>query len=536
VSYDPASDDIVDFAEDLREPIRERIKLGFEKMFVAPRWKFDSLCAFNMKAENIMSVDALVNEVGLVIVADELPGMLKEYKNRPDMAYQYVAALLVQSYKYLYTKAPLLNHVVFLLPQNSCGRALAPIVTFLRILFQYILTAIALVLFAAADKKRHYSQADIIVSYILLVGAIVLDLLPVFTSIVSYARKPFRPGTAAEWADLCLANCITPQGWQTTKQWSEELTQYSMIRRYCTSSNAWIPSLLKWIIAKYFGAWCVEFFDTTRTPVTNDLKLLIFNKLMEQTSREDWDIASSRGERALKEWMGRPQAPESRRSGYAALHMSVSSSIVDFSRSVLIWHMATDICYFSEDIGPVAETNELKKKKMMMSRELSLYIMYLVFKCDVMLTSTSRLAHKKAHEDLKKFISGRQSPQGNLGEKEAIMAMKKKEQQRLSKPPVAHHHGNNSEEPAANGELLRSTVEALFSPVSYRSWAVAEELLAIEDEVARWDLISEVWLEMLFYTAPRCGAAFHYEHLSTGGEFISHVLLLMHHLGLFSQS
>jgi hypothetical protein len=57
--------------------------------------------------------------------------------------------------------------------------------------------------------------------------------------------------------------------------------------------------------------------------------------------------------------------------------------------------------------------------------------------------------------------------------------------------------------------------------------------MSIDDEAARWDLISEVWLEMLFYTAPRCGAAFHYEHLSTGGEFISHVLLLMHHLGPF---
>uniref|UniRef100_K3ZLP9 DUF4220 domain-containing protein n=1 Tax=Setaria italica TaxID=4555 RepID=K3ZLP9_SETIT len=424
------------------------------------------------------------------------------------MAYQYVAAIMVGSYRALYTKTLLPFYVGFLLDRHVENRYVLELFTnlifLIPILFQYLSTTIALVLFAAAEKKRPYSQADIIVSYLLLVGAIVLDLLPVFTSIVSLARKPFRPGTAREWAIMCLGNCFVPQGWQTTKQWSEELAQYSMISRYNTS-NACMPSLRKWT-GKCFGAWCVEFFDTTRTPgpapVTDDLKLLVLDKLLLQTCRQEWDIASFRGERALEKWMGSHQVPETRRSGYAALHMSVSSR-VEFPRSVLILHIATDICYFSED----TETDEAKKKKMM-SRELSLYIMYLVFKCDVMLTSISRLAHEQAHEELKEIISGRQSPQGNLDEKEAIMevieAMKKEEQQK--------------------GSMLK---EVIYTPVLSRVYAVARELMAIDDEASRWDLISEVWLEVLFYTAPRCGAAFHYEHLSTGGEFISHVLHLM---------
>jgi hypothetical protein len=62
---------------------------------------------------------------------------------------------------------------------------------------------------------------------------------------------------------------------------------------------------------------------------------------------------------------------------------------------------------------------------------------------------------------------------------------------------------------------------------------VAKELMTMDDEASRWDLILEVWLEMLFYIAPRCGGAFRYEHLIIGGEFISHVLLLMHNLGPF---
>lgn len=79
-------------------------------------------------------------------------------------------------------------------------------------------------------------------------------------------------------------------------------------------------------------------------------------------------------------------------------------------------------------------------------------------------------------------------------------------------------------------DVQQSTEEALYTPVLLRAHAVAEELIEIHDEVDRWHLISEVWLEMLLYTAPRCRPDFHYEHLRTGGEFISHFLLLMRSL------
>jgi hypothetical protein len=142
------------------------------------------------------------------------------------------------------------------------------------------------------------------------------------------------------------------------------------------------------------------------------------------------------------------------------------------------------------------------------------------------------------------IISGRQSPKANIDDKEAIMevfeALNKEEQQQGSKPEVAHVKNNeessNKDDAATTGrmlELMQSTEEALYSPVLSRAHAVAKELMSMDDEAARWDLISEVWLEMLFYIAPRCGGAFHYEHLITGGEFISHVLLLMHNLGPF---
>jgi len=277
----------------------------------------------------------------------------------------------------------------------------------------------------------------------------------------------------------------------------------------------------KWILkCKPLGAWCVEFLDLARTPVSDDLKLFVLDKLLFLETRiQEWDFANFRGQRALGKWMDSHQVPveEPERSCYAALHKSLSSG-VEFPTSVLIWHIATEICYFSGDNGHGIENDETRTttERKKRSRELSQYIMYLVFKCDVLLTSNSRYLHYRAVERLTKILLD-QSATDNIDEKKAAIkvfdAMKEGQMQPLV--------------------LQSPEKEALYSLVLHRAHAVAQELTDIDDEADRWHLISEVWLEMLFYTAPRCGPDFHYEHLSTGGEFISHVLLLMRSLGPF---
>jgi hypothetical protein len=97
-----------------RKLAKERIKeRRFKAMFIPDKcWEFVSQSLVT-DAGDIMSVDAEVNDVEIIVVADELPDMLEEFKNSPDRgtAYKYVGALLVQTYKYLYTKAPLFYHV-----------------------------------------------------------------------------------------------------------------------------------------------------------------------------------------------------------------------------------------------------------------------------------------------------------------------------------------------------------------------------------------------------------------------------------------
>ncbi|KAJ6741490.1 hypothetical protein OIU85_015665 [Salix viminalis] len=51
----------------------------------------------------------------------------------------------------------------------------------------------------------------------------------------------------------------------------------------------------------------------------------------------------------------------------------------------------------------------------------------------------------------------------------------------------------------------------------------------------KWEMISEVWVEMLMYAATRCGWKEHADALAGGGELLTHVRLLMAHLGLSKQ-
>ncbi|OEL25199.1 hypothetical protein BAE44_0013782 [Dichanthelium oligosanthes] len=114
---------------------------------------------------------------------------------------------------------------------------------------------------------------------------------------------------------------------------------------------------------------------------------------------------------------------------------------------------------------------------------------------------------------------------------------KKEEQQdqsRLDTKKREESADNDNADDRHHLQKLSQSAQDLYSPVAPRACEVAQlELISIRDNTERWDLIASVWSEMLFYTAPRCGAAFHYEHLSTGGEFITHALLLMKFLGPF---
>lgn len=415
-------------------------------------------------------------------------------------AYEFVGACLVDCYHSLYTKKPLrkpLGHLLWLCVcgSSSCTAACLNTLLLPYTFFRWVSTPMALLLFRAAEKggQLHTSSpADVTVSYILLVGALALDVCAATISL--YGEMTHSHG------------------------WSEELAQYSMIKRHTAQDTSGMASIRQWI-GRRLGGWGVGLLELTQTPVTQDhtpIKEFILDNLLRLGARKEWNIATSRGKLALQKWMETQELGSD--SGWPGKEVLDHGLSANFPTSVLIWHIATDMCYYFGDNDDSTDSDQMKKHKQM-SRELSNYIMYLVFKCGIMLTSQSQLVHDKAHGEINGILSDQQH---RPGDKDAI---RKLFEAKNEEPSGIHTDGSQ--------QLLRSIEEALYSPVLPRAREVAQVLIGIENETERWGLIASVWSEMLYYIAPRCGGAFHYEHLSNGGQFITHVLLLMYHLGPF---
>uniref|UniRef100_A0ACD6A6E7 Uncharacterized protein n=1 Tax=Avena sativa TaxID=4498 RepID=A0ACD6A6E7_AVESA len=346
-----------------------------------------------LESSEIMSTDAPLNEIrSFLVAADFLPTRLKNFQETNTCLrgpYEYVGETLLKCYERFYTKGENLISLELVLRTISggCGPAILwfasrSIFWLILTLYQYLSTPIALVLFILAEKGHQvHNRADVIVTYILLVGAIILDACSAFMSIVSFLRIATSQGeNRLKKLIFCIANCIQ-QTW-SRKQWSEKLGQYNMVKRYTRMEDTRGMSYVWQRINRRLATWGVELLDPslTHTPVTEDLKGFVLNNLLQFGISKQYNFAKFRGQLALQKWI--PEGP-----GTKSLYYSING-VKDFPTSVLIWHIATDICYYSRNNNTNINYSSISKKTQM-SRELSNYILYLVFKCGVMLTSKS---------------------------------------------------------------------------------------------------------------------------------------------------
>ncbi|CAN6180650.1 unnamed protein product [Urochloa humidicola] len=463
------------------------------------RRSWQSVPVVRESVTSILSVDAPLNEQWTIVAKRNLPDMLNEFLYSEDhyKAYEFLVAHMAHCYQTFYTKTPIRSRFYQVFGRLVHGSIFSSdylvdlsvdILILLCTPFQYASTPIALVLFWAAEKGDHSSRADITVSYILLSGAIVLDVfsitMPILSRVVDFVIT----------RSAIVANYIQPTCYRV--QWSEQVAQYSMTRRYRVRGTTCIASILQWIGKTLSALLGVHLFDVSQVPLSKEINEFILDELVRCGIREEWNIASSRGQLALQR-LGRMIIAEADYSirPWEALQGTTSSSVA-FPTSVLIWHIATDICYY------FASSWDLEMNKM--SRVLSDYVMYLVFKCGVMLTTNAQLEHDRTRDQIEQIFGW-----DNPCVEDVVMKL---------------FH-----------QRTGGWIEG-YSPVLVRAREVARELMMIDDETERWGLIMSVWLEMLCYTAPRCVGAFHYEHLATGGEFVTHVLLLMYFLGPFMPS
>ncbi|CAN6218720.1 unnamed protein product [Urochloa humidicola] len=203
-----------------------------------------------------------------------------------------------------------------------------------------------------------------------------------------------------------------------------------------------------------------------------------------------------------------------------------------FDESVLLWHIATDFCFYSSDfpghkcdfnqtnlrerspLGLAIERRYLRRSrsqcgeltvcKAVQCRHMSNYMIYLLFvNPEMLLPGTRRNLFTTAYRELKGTLKDDDNlPMEKTGLTQRIIAK------------------------------LQSAEGSQEEGFIHDAWALAKALLDLRDEKKMWEVIEGVWVEMLCFSACRCRGYLHAKALGTGGELLTYVWLLMSHMGM----
>ncbi|CAD6221771.1 unnamed protein product [Miscanthus lutarioriparius] len=179
----------------------------------------------------------------------------------------------------------------------------------------------------------------------------------------------------------------------------------------------------------------------------------------------------------------------------------------DFDESLLLWHIATDLCGLQNKItAPTADEDRLRP----IGETLSEYMLYLLIKQPEMLAATAGiglLRYRDTCEEARRFFGSMEAWIDDHDDARKMLL-----------------NVNTSEKPSVvKGDRSKSV---LFDAV-----ILAKELRKLDDWLMR-EVVTGVWGEMLTYAAGKCRGNMHVRQLSRGGELITLVWFLMAHMGL----
>jgi hypothetical protein len=433
---------------------------------------------------------------------ESLVARMKSSENRTDLVYKLAEVHLSLIYDYLYTKF---------------GGGLLGV---LHRPATFVLTSISLSLFLlvlvhqkGAPTSTCYAT-DITTSYILLAGAVALEISSIFMWFMSsywpYMTISHLQQRGDHRAFRAMLLIIVSRLGGERVEWSRKLPQYNMISA-CNRHNQAGP------LEKLMRSIGIERDYTTYVVVSPEVRNVLLDQLLEiatstSNASEDLDFANFRGQWA-RNGIGWPcfskseadlpcssegTADQQPSSSTSAAQDALQNSAIqdfDFVSSAILWHFVTEICLLTSQAVHEATGGGISSLRRS-CEELSNYIMYLVTKCNVLLGSDGHYVVKVARRDVMLFLD---------------MVV----------------DGTEFVQKVRDGDLAVNLKEF---PALDRAHRVSSELLNMNAH-NRWRLIALVWVEMICYVAHNCGAGFHAKHISTGGEFVTHVKTLLFILG-----
>ncbi|KAI8016631.1 hypothetical protein LOK49_LG05G03908 [Camellia lanceoleosa] len=405
---------------------------------------------------------------------DASKAFFQELSDSPETAFHVIEVELGFAFDVLYTKAPVVYTLVGCILRFICFSS-----TFVVL--------VAFVLLCRTETHK-YQLIDVIITYLLLIVAILLEMYAVVLMIRS------------DWADHWLSEhkrtrdfLVVPCLRKPKKHWwSNSMAQYNLLGFCLGDKPATCPGIQK--LLRIYDLREKHRYKTYSN-VSPKLKAIIFNHLLEimRSSNDDpLALCTHRGSFVLKQY---------------DLPKFEWSTKVEFDQSILIWHIATDLCYYMEDGG----VNTANKEE---SKQISDYMLYLLVMCPALLPiGIGMIRFRDTCAEARLFFEERSSITGD-GFKFKANACEKLLQVNTEVLPIK-----------VKGDRSKS--------VLFDACRLAKSLQAMKEQ--KWGIMSLVWVEMLAYAATHCRGNHHIQQLRKGGELLTHVWLLMAHLGITEQ-
>ncbi|XP_050255970.1 uncharacterized protein LOC126701704 [Quercus robur] len=356
-------------------------------------------------------------------------------------------------------------------------------------------TISTLIAFLIIDRND-YSNIDTSVTFLLLFGAIVLENYAVIVLLSSDWTELWRSKQKKPLVDLiskansCFQSCFgSCKLLPLNKRWSESVGQYNLMS-HCIKCKSFKGSRTK----KYIDEKLEKYWYRNLEPVHDEdegLKEKIFVQLKVASSISDISVSEQ-----LFAYTGNDDVTKEYFRNLAG------SMEENFDETILRWHIATDLCHYSEK-----GNSQNVKNLIRISKLLSNYLVFLLVMHPYMLPSG--IGQIRFQDTCAEAIEIIEEREYISDEKKACEVLFK-----------------------VNTEIPPSQIKGDRSKsVLFDACIVAQSLQFLETQ-QKWERISEVWVGMLSYAASQCSWNYHARRLSQGGELLTHVWLLMAHLGI----
>ncbi|KQJ86421.1 uncharacterized protein LOC104584850 [Brachypodium distachyon] len=279
----------------------------------------------------------------------------------------------------------------------------------------------------------------------------------------------------------------------TTRYWSHSVGQYSLLHG-CLRSNrscvlARVP-LHKWIKGVLTGMKTVS---RKTLPVT-------VKRAIHRLLRSEWLSNLRYGDRTLQRY-GMLQS----------FDWSTSTYTYGAVGSILVWHVATAICGARQPDDAAAGSHEV-------ATTVSDYCAYLLYQAPELVTDKiydARLLMGALQNKIQGFLALKDDGKQGCRSGEDMFH------------ELSRLHSGDAELDGGGGyekDILADGIRL--------GYQIFDEM---PDEAVRWNMLSEMWVELLLSVAPSDNVSAHIKKLATGGELVTQLWALLTHGGMIAK-